>query len=60
MANGLLLAFSLGPGVDLVKLDPVDLFALDELGFAGVVDFHLLQHLPDDHLDVLVVDRDAL
>ena len=26
----------------------------------GVVDLGLLQHLPDDHLDMLVVDRDAL
>ena len=27
---------------------------------AGVLDAHLLQHLPDDQLDVLVVDLDAL
>ena len=27
---------------------------------AGVLDAHLLQHLPDDQLDVLVVDVDAL
>ena len=31
-----------------------------QLGLAGVVDLDLLQHLADDHLDVLVVDLDAL
>src|SRR6516164_6622321 len=60
MADGLFLAFGLGPSVDLVKLDLVDLLALDELGFTSVVDLYLLQHLADDHLDMLVVDGDAL
>src|SRR6202045_881443 len=55
-----LLAFGPEPGVDLVELDLVDLFALDQVGLAGVVDLDLLQHLPHDHFDVLVVDRDAL
>ena len=44
----------------LVELDPVDLLALEEVGLAGVLDLHLLQHLPDDDLDVLVVDGHAL
>ena len=48
------------PRVDLVDLDLVDLLALQQLGFACVVDLDLLQHLANDHLDVLVVDVDAL
>ncbi len=55
-----LLALRHGAGVDLVELDPVDLLGLDQVGFAGVVDLDLLQHLPHDHFDVLVVDRHAL
>ena len=31
-----------------------------QLGLAGALDAHLLQHLADDQLDVLVVDLDAL
>ena len=56
----LLLAFLLRAGVDLVHLDLVDLLALDQVGLAGIVDLDLLQHLANDHLDVLVVDGDAL
>ena len=40
--------------------DPVDELAGQELGVARVLDAHLLQHLADDQLDVLVVDLDAL
>ena len=46
--------------VDLVHLDAVELLALDQVGLADVVDLHLLQHLTDNHLDVLVVDAHAL
>src|SRR6266508_112213 len=60
VADRLLLAFGPHLHVDLVHLDLVDLLALDQVGFTGVVDFDLLQHLADDHLDVLVVDRHAL
>src|SRR5947209_6467339 len=60
MSDRLLLAFGFGPAIDLIELDLVDLFALDQLGLTGVIDLHLLQHLADDHFDVLVVDRDAL
>src|SRR5262249_14949607 len=60
VADGLLLALRFRPRIDLVELDLVDLLALDQIGLAGVVDLDLLQHLADDHLDVLVVDRDAL
>ena len=48
------------PRVDLVELDLVDLLPLDQIGLTDVVDLDLLQHLANDHLDVLVVDRDAL
>src|SRR5262249_40574018 len=55
-----LLTLGLGTRVYLVQLDLVDLLALQQLGFTGVVDLNLLQHLADDHLDVLVVDIDTL
>ena len=38
----------------------VDLLARQEVRLARIRDVDLLQHLPDDHLDVLVVDRHAL
>ena len=40
--------------------DPVDELAREQLGLARALDPHLLQHLADDQLDVLVVDLDAL
>ena len=48
------------PPCCLVEIDPVHLLALEEVGVARIVDLDLLQHLPDDHLDVLVVDGHAL
>ena len=57
---GRLLALDDGVLVDLAELDPVDVLALEEGGVAGVGDAHLLQHLPHDHADVLVVDLHAL
>jgi hypothetical protein len=47
-------------GVDLVHLLAVDLLADQEGGVAALGDLDLLQHLADDHLDVLVVDLHAL
>ena len=47
-------------GVLLVELLAVDLLADQERGVAGVDDLDLLQHLANDHLDVLVVDLHAL
>jgi hypothetical protein len=44
----------------LLEDDLVHELAGQELGVAGVLDAHLLQHLPDDQLDVLVVDLHAL
>src|SRR3546814_1649824 len=46
--------------VDLLELVAVDLLADQEGRLAAVVDLDLLQHLADDHLDVLVVDLHAL
>src|SRR5215468_2515206 len=60
MTGCALLALSFHASVDLVELDLVDLLALQQLGIAGVVDLDFLQHLANDHLDVLVVDVDAL
>src|SRR5258706_995644 len=54
------LALLLEHRVHLVELDPIELLALDEVGVTDVGDLDLLQHLTDDHLDVLVVDRHAL
>ena len=42
------------------ELGLVDLLAGQEVGVAGIDDIDLLQHLTDNHLDVLVVDADAL
>ena len=47
-------------GVFLLELELVDLFAPEERGVARLGDAHLAQHLADDDLDVLVVDRHAL
>ena len=47
-------------GVDLVHLLVVDLLAGQQRGVAAVGDLDLLQHLANDHLDVLVVDLHAL
>src|SRR5258707_15122315 len=60
MAVGRLLALFEGLGVDLVEFRFVDLLAVNEIGLAHLADFDLLEHLADNHLDVLVVDVDAL
>ena len=46
--------------IQLIELELVHLLILQELGIARIGDFHLLQHLPDDYFDVLVVNRHAL
>src|ERR687887_1208348 len=56
----LLLLLLLHARVLAVKHDLVDELAGEKLGVAGVLDAHLLEHLPHDQLDVLVVDVDAL
>ena len=43
-----------------LELEAVGLLAGQERRIAGIVDLDLLQHLADDHLDVLVVDAHAL
>ena len=40
-------------GVDLVHLDLIDLFTWEQVGLAEFLDFDLLQHLANDHLDCL-------
>ena len=46
--------------VGLVHLLAIDLLAGEQRGVAAVGDLDLLQHLANDHLDVLVVDLHAL
>src|SRR5919201_1748460 len=56
----LLLLLLLDARVLAIEHDLVDELPGQELGFAGVLDPHLLEHLTHDQLDVLVVDVDAL
>ena len=53
-------AFGFQLGVLAVKLFTVNLLADQHGRFASVGDFNLLQHLANDHFDVLVVDAHAL
>ena len=48
------------PDVLALEHDAVDELARQQLGLARALDAHLLEHLADDQLDVLVVDLDAL
>ena len=56
----LLLASGFRRSIGVVEVETVHLLALEELGIARIVNFRLLQHLPDDDLDMLVIDRHAL
>ena len=60
LRRGGLAALGQDPVVDLLELEAVDQLGRQQLGVAGGVDGDLAQHLPDDDLDVLVVDRHAL
>src|SRR6185436_12276428 len=53
-------ALGLHPGLLHLEEALVDLLPLEEVRIARVLDPDLLQHLPDDDLDVLVVDPHAL
>ena len=44
----------------LLELEAVDELGRQQVDVARLVDADLAEHLPDDDLDVLVVDRDAL
>ena len=46
--------------VDFAQAGVFDLLTADEVGTARCDHFHLAQHLPHDHLDVLVVDLHPL
>src|SRR6202012_5084149 len=59
-AGGRLGALGHHPPVRRLELGTVDQRAGQELRRARVDDGHPAQHLPDDHLDVLVVDRHTL
>ncbi len=55
-----LLAFFDQAVVVVIELDAVDVVTHDVVAVARVSDLNLLQHLANDHLDVLVVDHNAL
>src|SRR5256885_3722704 len=46
--------------VDVLELEPVEELHRKKLGVAGLLDADLAEHLADDDLDVLVVDRHTL
>src|SRR4249919_1128789 len=60
LVGRLLLLLLLHTRVLAVEDELVHELARQEVGVAVVLDADLLQHLPDDQLDVLVVDLDAL
>ena len=60
LGRGRLAALGQDAVVVLLELEPVDELGRQQVDVARLVDAHLAQHLPDDDLDVLVVDRDAL
>ena len=55
-----LAALGQDPVVGLLEVEPVDQLGRQEVDVARLVDADLAEHLPDDDLDVLVVDRHAL
>ena len=55
-----LAALGQDPVVDVLELEAVDQLERQLLAVARLVDADLAEHLPDDDLDVLVVDRHAL
>src|SRR5207253_55013 len=48
------------PGVDVLELEAIEELHWEKLGVAGLLDADLAEHLADDDLDVLVVDRHTL
>ena len=60
LGRGRLAALGQDPVVGLLELEPIDQLGRQEVDVARLVDPDLPEHLPDDDLDVLVVDRDAL
>src|SRR3954452_10047111 len=59
-AGGPLPALGHDPAVLLLELRPLGQLARKQVGLARLEDVHPLEHLTDDDLDVLVVDRHAL
>ena len=55
-----LAALGQDPVVVLLEVEPVDELGRQQVDVARLVDADLAEHLPDDDLDVLVVDRHAL
>ena len=60
LGGGRLAALGQDPVVRLLELEAVDELGRQQIDVARLIDADLPEHLPDDDLDVLVVDRDAL
>ena len=60
LGRGRLAALGQDAVVVLLELEPIDQLRREQVDVARLVDADLAEHLPDDDLDVLVVDRDAL
>ena len=60
LGRGRLAALGEDAVVVLLELEPVHELGRQQVDVARLVDADLAEHLPDDDLDVLVVDRDAL
>ena len=60
LGRGRLAALGEDAVVVLLELEAVDQLGRQQVDVARLVDAHLAEHLPDDDLDVLVVDGDAL
>src|SRR5436190_3273970 len=60
MGHGRPQSFAFDLGVFAVELGAVDLLTGEEGRLARILDLHLLQHLTNDDLDVLVVDAHTL
>ncbi len=54
------LAFFTQAIIHLVKLDPVNLLTSKVRRITRVIDLYLLQHLANNHFDVLVIDAHTL
>jgi hypothetical protein len=60
LGRGRLAALGQDAVVDFLEVEAIDQLGRQEIRVARLVDANLAEHLADDDLDVLVVDRDAL
>ena len=60
MGHGNAQSFPFGLGVLKIELGTIDLLAREKGSVPRVFDLDLLEHLTDDHLNVLVIDANPL